>query len=138
MLSYRLGTVNDFHWELKPVLSYSKPQWLRHLGTFVNASHNWYTVSPLPKSWWHITMNCLGEVIRQLHAYVLNLLFSWKFEHKCGFGDLFTFCNTFNVLCTCNEGHHFYLNDMQTNYVMEYLTDYNENAKIIKIKFVYF
>jgi len=25
MLSYRLGTVNDFHWELKPVLSYSKP-----------------------------------------------------------------------------------------------------------------
>jgi len=26
MLSYRLGTVNDFHWEFKPVLSYSKPQ----------------------------------------------------------------------------------------------------------------
>jgi len=25
MLSYRLGMVNDFHWELKPVLSYSKP-----------------------------------------------------------------------------------------------------------------
>ena len=25
MLSYRLGTVNDFHWELKLVLSYSKP-----------------------------------------------------------------------------------------------------------------
>ena len=25
MLSYRLGTVNDFHWGLKPVLSYSKP-----------------------------------------------------------------------------------------------------------------
>jgi len=24
MLSYRLGTVNDFHWEIKPVLSYSK------------------------------------------------------------------------------------------------------------------
>ena len=24
MLSYRLGTVNDFHWEYKPVLSYSK------------------------------------------------------------------------------------------------------------------
>jgi len=22
---------------------------VRHLGTFVNASHNWYTVSPLPK-----------------------------------------------------------------------------------------
>ena len=22
---YRLGTVNDFHWEFKPVLSYSKP-----------------------------------------------------------------------------------------------------------------
>jgi len=25
MLSYRLGTVNDFLWEIKPVLSYSKP-----------------------------------------------------------------------------------------------------------------
>jgi len=25
MLSYRLGKVNDFHWEFKPVLSYSKP-----------------------------------------------------------------------------------------------------------------
>jgi len=24
MLNYRLGTVNDFHWEFKPVLSYSK------------------------------------------------------------------------------------------------------------------
>ena len=23
MLSYRLGTVNDFHWEFKPVFSYS-------------------------------------------------------------------------------------------------------------------
>jgi len=25
MLSYRLGTVNDFQWGFKPVLSYSKP-----------------------------------------------------------------------------------------------------------------
>ena len=25
MLSCRLGTVNDFHWEFKPLLSYSKP-----------------------------------------------------------------------------------------------------------------
>jgi len=25
MLSYRLGTVNDFHWDFKPVLSFSKP-----------------------------------------------------------------------------------------------------------------
>ena len=25
MLSYRLSTVNDFHWEFKPVSSYSKP-----------------------------------------------------------------------------------------------------------------
>jgi len=25
MLCYRLGTVNDFHWGFKPVLSYSKP-----------------------------------------------------------------------------------------------------------------
>jgi len=101
---------------------------VRHFGTFVNASHNWYTVSPLPNSWWHIAMNCSGKVIRQLQAYVLNLLFSWKFEHKCAFGDLLTVCN---ILCTCNEGHHFYLNDIQTNYVMVYLNDYNENAKNI-------
>jgi len=25
MLNYRRGTVNDFHWEFKPVLSYIKP-----------------------------------------------------------------------------------------------------------------
>ena len=25
MVSYRLGTVDDFHWEFKPLLSYSKP-----------------------------------------------------------------------------------------------------------------
>ena len=25
MLSYRLSSVNDTHWEFKPVLSYSKP-----------------------------------------------------------------------------------------------------------------
>ena len=25
MLNYRLGTVNDFHWKFKPVLSFSKP-----------------------------------------------------------------------------------------------------------------
>ena len=25
LMSYRLGTVNNFHWEFKPVLSYSKP-----------------------------------------------------------------------------------------------------------------
>jgi len=25
MLSYRLGTVNDFHWGFKPLLTYSKP-----------------------------------------------------------------------------------------------------------------
>jgi len=25
MLRYRLGTVNDFHWGFKPVLSYRKP-----------------------------------------------------------------------------------------------------------------
>ena len=37
----------------------------------------------------------------------------------------------FVILCTCNEGHHFYLNDMQANYVMEYLNDYNENAKML-------
>jgi len=28
MLSYRLGTVNDFHWGFKPALSHSKPHTL--------------------------------------------------------------------------------------------------------------
>jgi len=28
MMGYRLGTVNDFHLEFKPVLSYSKPHTL--------------------------------------------------------------------------------------------------------------
>jgi len=59
-------------------------------------------------------MYCSGEVIRQLHAYVL----------------IFFFLESLNT-------NHFYLNGMQTNYVMEYLNDYNENAKIIKFKFVF-
>ena len=71
-------------------------------GVKCNEKSNWVLVLRL------ITMNCSGEVIRQLQAYVLNLLFSLKFEHKCGFGDLLTFL----ILCTCNEGHQFYLNDM--------------------------
>jgi len=56
-------------------------------GVKCNGKRNWVLVLRL------ITMNCSGEVIRQLQAYVLNLLFSWMFEHKCGFGDLQTFCN---------------------------------------------
>jgi len=32
MLSYGLGTVNDFHWGFKPVLSYSKPHILNIFG----------------------------------------------------------------------------------------------------------
>jgi len=32
MLSYRLGTVNDFHWEIKAALSYSKPHFLNIFG----------------------------------------------------------------------------------------------------------
>jgi len=36
MLSYRLGTVNDFHWEFKPVLSYSKPHKNQNPKTFKN------------------------------------------------------------------------------------------------------
>ena len=38
MLSYRLGTVNDFHWELKPVLSYSKPHYVESISDSHNAS----------------------------------------------------------------------------------------------------
>jgi len=47
MLSYRLGTVNDFHWGFKPVLSYSKP----HTFSTLLYSH------PLYKS---ITLNCIA------------------------------------------------------------------------------
>ena len=43
MLSYRLGTVTDFHWELKPVLSYSKPNTSKVLSTFY--SINVYVVN---------------------------------------------------------------------------------------------
>ena len=46
-------------------------------GVKCNEKRNWVLVLRL------ITMNCLGEVIRQLQSYVLNLLFSWKYEHKC-------------------------------------------------------
>jgi len=56
-----------------------------------NEKRNWVLVPRL------ITMNCSGKVIRQLQAYVLNLLFSWKFEHKCGFGDILTFCNIMHM-----------------------------------------
>ena len=38
MLSYRLGTVNDFHWEFKPVLSYSKPHTFSTFFYFFNRS----------------------------------------------------------------------------------------------------
>ena len=31
MLSYRLGTVIDFHWGFKPVFRYSKPTLIQHL-----------------------------------------------------------------------------------------------------------
>ena len=64
---------------------------VRHLGTFVNASHNWYTVSSLPKCLWNITMNRRGN--KTVTSICFKSFFSWKFEHKCGFGDLLTFCN---------------------------------------------
>jgi len=38
MLSYRLGTVNDFHWVFKPVLNYSKPN---SLSTFFKGTETW-------------------------------------------------------------------------------------------------
>jgi len=60
-------------------------------GVKCNEKRNWVLVLRL------ITMNCSGKVIRQFQAYVLNLLFSRKFEHKCGFGDLLTFCNSMHM-----------------------------------------
>jgi len=47
MLSYRLGTVNDFHWEFKPVFRFSKPH---AYSTFIG-----------------------DEKENQLHMYVLTL-----------------------------------------------------------------
>jgi len=47
MLSYRLGTVNDFVWEFKPVLSYSK---LHTFSTFFGEEKEWkkciYSLQP--------------------------------------------------------------------------------------------
>ena len=42
MLSYRLGTVNDFHWGFKPVFRYSKPHTfvLLRLESCIDASNN--------------------------------------------------------------------------------------------------
>jgi len=50
MLSYRLGTVNDFHWEFKPVLSYSKPH---TFSTFIGEEKErkkTHVISPLPNA----------------------------------------------------------------------------------------
>jgi len=42
MLSYRLGTVNDFHWEFKPVLSYSKTHtFSRQIMTRITFANVW-------------------------------------------------------------------------------------------------
>ena len=60
-------------------------------GVKCNEKRNWVLVLRL------ITMNCSGEVIGQLQAYVLSLLFSWKFKHKCGFEDLLTFSNIMHM-----------------------------------------
>ena len=51
MLSYRLGTVNDFHWEFKPVLSSSIYITLKQTSHFLNIfgeereKHNAFTLS---------------------------------------------------------------------------------------------
>ena len=78
-------------------------------------------------------MNCSYEAIRQLQAYGLNLLFSWKFEDKCGFGDFFLH---FVMLSTRDKGNKCFWSDMHTYYVMEYHNDYNDNAIVIRNKFV--
>jgi len=40
MLNYRLGTVNDFHWEFEPVLSFSKPHtFSKHFGEDTERKH---------------------------------------------------------------------------------------------------
>jgi len=46
MLSYRFGTVNDFHWDFKPVLSYSKPHTFSRFFFGEEKEKNMHLLSP--------------------------------------------------------------------------------------------
>jgi len=90
VVTFNNGLNNVLEWsflklETQMVEKHSKGNLIPN-GVKCNEKSDWVLVLRL------ITMNCSCEVIRQFQAYVLNLLFSWKFEHKCGFGDLLTFC----------------------------------------------
>jgi len=57
MLSYRLGTVNYFHWGFKPVLSYSKPHtfstlfWEENKCAFTHSNQASYTMNRTIGKW---------------------------------------------------------------------------------------
>ena len=62
MLSYRLGTVNDIHWEFKLVLSYSKPH---TFSTFLEKKKKakMYLLSPTKVAISHADCASLGPSI---------------------------------------------------------------------------
>ena len=43
----------------------------------------------------------------------------------------------FVMLCTRDKGNKCFLSDMHTYYVIEYVNDFNDNAIVIRNKFVF-
>ena len=73
MLSYRLGTVNDFHWGFKPVLSYSKPYTFSTF--FGEDKENMHLISPTrPLRRWSPKC-CGGCICGQLKSVYHNSKF---------------------------------------------------------------
>ena len=65
--------------------------------------------------------------LNQFLKCMLNLLFSWKCEHKCVLEDF----QAFIISCICVEAYHFfYFNDIYTNYVMESLNIFYIKASL--------
>ena len=69
MLNYRLGTVNDFHWGFKPVLSYLKPH-------TVLSSHDFYKeLEPLT----YEQQDNESDDVRLVYSSVQLCLFTYVF-----------------------------------------------------------
>jgi len=67
MLSYRLYTVNDFHWEFKPVLSYSKPHTPKSAVRTTEPDLVHCLVSLISVSHWACTDKLVGDVLMYQH-----------------------------------------------------------------------
>ena len=77
MLSYRHGTVNDFHWGFNPVLSYSNPH---TFATFfgeetkcINSLQSKFNRS-IPFTLSHIKLHAPTEVILEFYKYNISSL----------------------------------------------------------------